>query len=272
MIMKRLIALIVGIILAAGCGVYWDDYYPYYGYDSGEIVYYEGGVVGAGADPTPMATLIPAALTPESMAQNALSNFKARLTDRTCLISEKVTGNMYEVDMKSCKGPLGLKSVSGKVSFTFTEAAGGGTQIAVASSGLNINRYVVEIASTVIRTLSGGTTTLSVTAKGKGVSPDLEVINHEGTYTATMTAADECRTLDGKWKVTSNGRSWDATMTGHKRCSHLCPSSGGQMLMEDKDGDAGHKIKITYDGSGTAKWEWPGNKTGTMAQYCGDNI
>jgi len=228
--------------------------------------------MAAGADPTPMATLIPAAMTPESMAQNALLNLKASLTDKACVTSEKLTGNKYEIELKACKSHFGLLSLTGNVTFTFAEAAGGGTQIDVASPGLTVNKYLIEIDSRVIRTVSGGTTTLSVTSKGKGIGPDQRVINLEGTYTATMTSADECRTLDGKWAVSSGGHLWDATMTGHKRCTHLCPNNGGQLLMEDKDGNAGHKITITYDGSGTAKWEWPGQKTGTIAQYCGDNI
>jgi hypothetical protein len=256
-------------LFIAGCGPdYWDGDYVIDGYDSGEVVGYEGGLGTMGSEGDMVMGIIPMANTPEQAAQKSADRMKTRFTPAACL-NTVVNGSTVEATFNKCAGPHGLVSVTGKVTYVFSSAAGA-MLVKVTGTGVSVNRYTLNLDTSVSRTITGNIATLTFTTKGRGNGPHGRELTRDGIYTLTYDVSTECRTIEGNWKTVVEGKTWNTTLTGHKRCGTDCPMNGARLVHEG--GISGRTITIYFDGSGNAKWDSSAGKSGTFMPFCGSNI
>ena len=262
----------------AGCmGGYWEEGYIGDGYDSAAVIGYEGDISGAAMDSSMGATMVSKTglaagalgVTPEEAAQSAAERFEARMNPKSC-VSTQVTGATVVATVNDCNGSRGLVHMTGVITFVYS-VSGSDIISDITSTGLKIgskrHRYTIDIDSRAVRSSADGTVTTSVSTSGSGNGPRGVAFTRDGNYTITYDMSTECRTINGQWTTIAEDRTEITTVTDLKRCGTDCPELGSKVLV---DNGSGVSVEMTYDGTGTVKWNRGGIKSGTLKLTCGE--
>jgi len=273
--MKKIFFGMFALQLMAGCvGGYWEDGYIGDGYDSIAVVGYEGDLSGAAMDPSMGAAMALSSglgamgVTPEEAAQKAAERFEARMKPKSCA-STQVTGATVVATVDDCNGSHGIVHMTGTITFVFS-ISGNDIISDITSTNLQVgskrHRYTIDINSRAVRSTNDGTVTTSISTNGSGIGPRGVAFTRDGNYTVTYDTATGCRTINGSWTMLADDRTVTTTVTNLQRFGTDCPDSGSKVVL---DNGSGGSIEMTYDGTGTVKWNRGGIKSGTLKLSCG---
>jgi hypothetical protein len=152
-----------------------------------------------------------------------------------------ITYTFASVGGVACTGPLGLESIVGSITATFTADAKSGVDYSIATTGLQLNGVAISQQATVNVTFAGGARTTHWTGNFTGQNVRGEPLTHQGDYTWGYDATSLCLSVDGTSSTTITGtagpRSHSTTVTGYQRCKgrDACPQPNGTLVVTRAD-------------------------------------
>lgn len=226
---------------------------------------YEAGLAWVAADTVPIG-LVPADVvistgsTSGSEVASAAAAAAGHVFAPSGCVTATSSGDVATYILSNCAGPLGLTSVSGAVTATFTPGTAG-LLIALSANNLKVNGATLNVQTQGTFTTKNATNTFVANTTSSGIGPNGFSTARSGTYTVTWTLASNCGTINGLFTDAAAGTS--TKLDGVMVCRGECPMSGMAIRTFPNGG-----VTVTYNGSDTLSWQGSDGATGRVTVRC----
>jgi hypothetical protein len=179
------------------------------------------------------------------------------------------SGNVVTYTLTACTvGPLGLATLSGTLTATFTAGASGSVDVAIQSgSDLALDGVpVTESATANVAIAASGARTITWKGGYTSKTPRGRAIQHDAQY-VVQTDGNGCIDLDGTATSSVGGRALRTDTAGYKRCGGKaqCPSAGELTFT---DTQLGLSLKLDFLGGTSAVVVRPNGDRVEIALRC----
>jgi hypothetical protein len=131
---------------------------------------------------------------------------------------------LVRIHLTDCNGPFGVAHWSGDLAVTFSQGTGGALHLHGESSNMTAGVHPASWTRDADIDVNGDTRTVTGTGSWTRTNDRSEVTSHTSSYTITIDAAAQCRTVNGTATSTIGGRTVDSTFDNYKICRVACTS------------------------------------------------